>query len=234
MRAILFDKDGTLLDFERTWTPLLKRVALEAARGDADRAADLLDAGGYDADKAKFRSGSVIGAGTTDLIVRLWYPKLHGAAFTAKVEKMDRLFAAHGSASSVAIDGAASALDLLATRGFVMGVATNDATEAAKGSLVATGMIRNLPYVFGYDSVPTPKPAADMVHAFCEAARVSPAETIVVGDNAHDLVMARSAGAGLAVGVTSGNSDVADLAPLADAVLKSIRDLPAWLHQNRK
>ena len=53
MRAILFDKDGTLLDFERTWTPLLKRIALEAARGDADRAGELLEAGGYDTERVQ-------------------------------------------------------------------------------------------------------------------------------------------------------------------------------------
>ena len=234
MRAILFDKDGTLLDFERTWTPLLKRVVLEAARGDADAAAELLAAGGYDADKGRFRSGSVVAAGTSDLIVRLWYPRLRGAAFDAKVEKLDRVFTAHGRSHSVPIDGVNAALDLLAARGFVMGVATNDATEAATASLTATGMIRNLPHIFGYDSVATPKPAADMVHAFCAAARVMPAETIVVGDNAHDLVMARSAGAALAIGVTSGNSAVEDLAPLADAIIGSIRELPAWLHQNMK
>jgi phosphoglycolate phosphatase len=237
MRAILFDKDGTLLDFEKTWLPLLRQLAAEAAKGDAALAAVLLDAGGLESGTGKVRSGSIMGAGTTDLIVRLWYPKLRGAAFDAKVEKIDRQFAAHGRSCSVPIDGAAVVLDLLAARGFVMGVATNDTTAAAIGALEATGMIRNLPHVFGYDSVPTPKPAADMVLAFCAAARVEPSETVVVGDNAHDLIMAKSAGAALAIGVTSGNSRVADLAPLADAVLKSIRDLPAWLHdnvQNRK
>lgn len=234
MRAILFDKDGTLLDFERTWTPLLKRLALEAAGGDAAGAARLLEAGGFDEAKGRFRAGSTIAAGTTDLIVRLWHPRLRGAAFAAKVERMDRVFAEHGRAHSVPIDGVGVALDLLAARGFVMGVATNDATAAARTSLTATGMIRNLPHVFGYDSVATPKPAADMVFAFCAAAGVEPGEVIVVGDNAHDLIMARSAGAALAIGVTSGNSGAEDLSPLADAVIGSIRDLPAWLHQNRK
>ena len=46
--------------------------------------------------------------------------------------------------------------------------------------------------------------------------------------------MARAAGAGVAIGVASGNSSAEDLAPHADAVLDSVRDLPAWLHQNRK
>jgi phosphoglycolate phosphatase len=232
MRAILFDKDGTLLDFERTWTPLLKRLALEAARGDLAVAAHLLAAGGFDETAGKFRAGSVIAAGTTDLIVRIWHPRLFGAAFAAKVERMDRVFAEHGRAHSVPIDGVGVVLDVLAARGFVMGVATNDATEAARASLTATGMIRNLPHVFGYDSVATPKPAADMVHAFCRAAGVTPAEVIVVGDNAHDLIMARSAGVALAIGVTSGNSAAEDLTPLADAVIGSIRELPAWLGRN--
>jgi phosphoglycolate phosphatase len=234
MRAILFDKDGTLLDFERTWTPLLKRMAVEAAKGDVDVAARHLIAGGFDVANNRFSAGSVVAAGTADLVVRLWYPKLRGAALEAKVEKFDRVFAAHGENHSVPIDGVIAALDLLAARGFVMGVATNDSAKAAVASLKATGMARNLPHVFGYDSVVRPKPAADMVFAFCEAARVTPAETIVVGDNTHDLEMARSAGAALAVGVTSGNSSQEDLAPLADVILRSIRDLPGWLHQNKK
>ena len=231
MRAILFDKDGTLLNFEATWTPLLKKMALEAAKGDELAAARLLEAGGYDAATSRFRANSVIGAGTTNLIVRLWYPRLFGAAHDAKVERMDRLFAEHGRVASVPIDGAGAALDLLAARRFVMGVATNDAEAAARASLAATGLSRNLPYVFGYDSVPTPKPGPDMVHAFCAAARLDPAEVIVVGDNSHDLDMARSAGAGLAIGVTSGNSAAADLAPLADVVLGSIRDVPRFLQE---
>lgn len=227
MRAILFDKDGTLLNFEATWAPLLKRVALEAAGGDELQAARLLDAGGYDHATSRFRSGSVIAAGTSRDVVRLWYPRLFGAAYEAKVEKMDRLFAAHGSTASVAIDGAAAALDLLAARRFVMGVATNDATAAAVASLTATGLIRNLPYVFGYEV--GAKPGPDMVHAFCAAARLQPADVIVVGDNAHDITMAKVAGAGLAIGVTSGNSAESDLVTIADVVLGSIRDLPRYL-----
>ena len=62
---------------------------------------------------------------------------------------------------------------------------------------------------------------------------VPAAEVAVVGDNPHDLAMARSSGAGAAIGVLSGNSGADDLAPLADVVLPSIRELPAWL-QNRK
>ena len=229
MRGILFDKDGTLLDFEATWLPALKRLALDAAGGDAALATGLLVEGGFNPATGRIRSGSVIGAGTTALIVDLWHPGISGAARAEAMARMDATFLAHGSKASVPIAGAAEVLDRLAARGFAMGVATNDVTVAAVAALAATGLSRHLPFVFGYDSVPNPKPAPDMLLAFAAGANLDPAEIVVVGDNAHDLVMARTGGAGLAIGVTSGNSAAADLAPLADAVLASVRDLPDWL-----
>ncbi len=229
MRGILFDKDGTLFDFEATWLPALKRLALDAANGDEALAAALLVEGGFNPATGKIRSGSVIGAGTTALIVDLWHPGISGDARHAAMARMDATFLDHGSKASVPIDGADVVLDVLAARGFVMGVATNDVTDAAVASVEATGLGRHLRLVYGYDSVPNPKPAPDMLLAFAAAARLEPKEIIVVGDNAHDLVMAKTGGAGLAVGVTSGNSAKADLEALADVVLPSIRELPGWL-----
>ena len=96
-------------------------------------------------------------------------------------------------------------------------------------ALSGVGAAEYLPHIFGYDSVARPKPAGDIVHAFAAAIGASPAEVVVVGDNLHDLDMARAAGAGAAIGVLTGNSGPEDLAPHADAVLASIRDLPDWL-----
>ena len=52
----------------------------------------------------------------------------------------------------------------------------------------------------------------------------------MVGDNRHDLEMAKAGGAGLAVGVLSGTGTREALAPLADVVLDSIVDLPGYLN----
>jgi phosphoglycolate phosphatase len=234
MRAILFDKDGTLLDFEATWTPVLKRVALEAAAGDARRAALLLRAGGFDSASGRVRGGSVIAAGTNADLVRLWWPELAGAAFERRTEAVNRVFLDHGRQHAVLIDGVRGALSALGGRGLIMGVATNDATEAARTTIAALGLARFLPHVIGYDAVVAAKPAPDMVHAFAALTDIPVGEMAMVGDNAHDLSMARAAGVGIAIGVLSGNSSADELTPLADIVLSSVRDLPAWLHQNRK
>ena len=63
----------------------------------------------------------------------------------------------------------------------------------------------------------------------CDLTGLRPAEVAVVGDNRHDLEMARAGGAGLAIAVLSGTGTRQTLEPLADVVLRSVADLPAWL-----
>jgi phosphoglycolate phosphatase len=234
MNAILFDKDGTLLDFEATWLPVLRAFALDLAHGDDATAEAMLVKGGFDPQTGRFRAGSTIAVGTSVDLAKLWYPTIDGKALGAIVERIDKGFFAGGLSHSVALPGVAETLTELAGQGRVMGVATNDGTATAMQALGAIGLGSFFTLVVGYDAVKNPKPAPDMVLAFAAETGRTPANIVVVGDNAHDLVMARAAGASAAIGVSSGNSAAADLAPFADAILESIRDLPEWLHQNRK
>jgi phosphoglycolate phosphatase len=228
-RGILFDKDGTLLDFEATWAPLFHALALELAEGDPAAARNLLLAGGIDAQTGRVRAGSVLGAGTTHDLVRLWFPSLSGASFQAMAGRIDARFRAHGETSSVAVPALLATLATLDSAGYAMGVATNDGTKAARSAIRSVGAEAFLRHVYGYDCVARPKPAADIVYAFAEAIGALPAEIVVVGDNLHDVAMARAAGAGAALGVLSGNASREELAPHADAVLSGIHDLPRWL-----
>src|SRR5882724_591470 len=160
-RGILFDKDGTLLDFEATWAPVFRALALELAEGDEAAARALLLAGGLDPVSGRMLAGSVLGAGTTHDIVRAWYPALAGESFRAMAERIDARFHAHGAESSVAVPDLIETLETLKRAGYAMGVATNDGTEAARIALTGVGAIGYLPHVFGYDSVARPKPAGD-------------------------------------------------------------------------
>jgi phosphoglycolate phosphatase len=229
MRGLLFDKDGTLLDFEASWSSLYRVLCLDLAEGDALAAEAMLVAGGYDPKSGKFRAGAALAAGHTVDIARLWYPALEGAALKAMVDRIDHVFFENGVTSSVPIAGLSETLRTLADAGFRMGVATNDGTAATKAALTALELARFLPHVFGYDSVARPKPAPDIVHAFAAETGIPLQEIAVIGDNPHDLEMARAAGAGASIGVLSGNGGRAELEPLADVILDSVRELPAWL-----
>ncbi|MDH3792171.1 MAG: HAD hydrolase-like protein, partial [Rhodospirillales bacterium] len=64
---------------------------------------------------------------------------------------------------------------------------------------------------------------------FCATTGLPAAQVAVVGDNLHDLEMGRAAGAGLVVGVLSGNGVCGELQALADHVLDSIAEIEALL-----
>ncbi|MEY9788734.1 phosphoglycolate phosphatase-like HAD superfamily hydrolase [Sinorhizobium fredii] len=63
--GILFDKDGTLLDYVKSWVPVNYELARIAARGDESLARVLLQAGGMDPDSGHVAPDSLLAAGNT-------------------------------------------------------------------------------------------------------------------------------------------------------------------------
>ncbi len=229
IKGILFDKDGTLVDFQKTWFAIGDLMALQAAGGDRARADALMAEAGYDYDAHRFRADSVFAAGTNADIVALWYPEADAVARQGMTAFFDSFTAEQGAAQSVALPGIRDAIASLHRQGFRLGVATNDSTGGAEKTLVALGIAQMFDAAYGYDAVANPKPAPDAIHAFCDLTGLKASEIAMVGDNRHDLEMARAGGAGLAVGVLSGTGTRETLRPLADVILDSIADLPGFL-----
>lgn len=225
MRAILFDKDGTLIDYAKTWAPINREVALCVAGGDARLAAELLKAGGQDPETGRVRPGSALAAGGIGDIAAAFatHPAI---AHTAELERLiDGVFARGGAAHSALIAGAREALVALKRRGFVLGLATNDSKAGLAASLHAHDVLSLFAFTAGCDSGWGAKPGPGMVLAFAAETGVAVADIAVVGDALHDIAMGRAAGAGLTVGVLSGTSGEEDFEGLADLVLPSVADL---------
>ena len=55
IQAILFDKDGTLIDYHKSWEPTNRRAAALASGGDAELALRLLERGGTDEPMTLYR-----------------------------------------------------------------------------------------------------------------------------------------------------------------------------------
>ena len=233
IKGVLFDKDGTLIDFNRTWFPVVSQLAQQAAAGDASRARALVEQGGYDWEQLRFRSGSVVAAGTIEELVELWHPDLSADQRAARVSAYDRVAVAEGAARAVGIAGLHETLALLSDRGFILGIATNDSEAGARATAAALGLGSVFAAIIGYDSVLRAKPHADQLHLFAAQTGLKPAQIAMVGDNPHDLEMAHAAGAGLAIGVLSGNSVRAELEALSDVILTSVADLPDYFARRR-
>ena len=226
LKGLLFDKDGTLLDYARTWVPINRDVALYAAGGDSRLADDLLAAGGHDPATDRVEPGSVFaGAGINEIVAMLEH-RLGSRAPADLGPTVARLFRDGGARTSVLIEGARDALVTLKSLGYVLGLATNDTAEGLHASLARHDVLDLFVFTVGCDSGHGAKPGPGMVLAFAEAAGLAAREIAVIGDSVHDLEMAKRAGAGLRVAVLSGTSGRDDLAGHADLVLDSVADMP--------
>jgi phosphoglycolate phosphatase len=229
IKGILFDKDGTLVDFQATWFAIGDLLALQAAGGDRAKADALMEAAGYDFGKKCFKADSVFAAGTNADIVALWYPEASPEVRRKMTIGFDRFTAEEGARQSVPLPGSQDAITRLHRLGFRLGVATNDSTGGAEKTLLALGVAQMFDAAYGYDAVANPKPAPDAIYAFSDLTGLKPSEIAMVGDNRHDMEMARAGGVGLAIAVLSGTGTRETLAPMADVVLGSIADLPEFL-----
>ena len=227
IRGILFDKDGTIVDYWRTWVPVNREAALYAARGDVALAAELLRLGGHDPETNRIMPGSLLAAGDFMDIVEAFAAHPGVAAAPELVAGIARVFLAGGAMRSVLIPGAHAAIAELHRRGLRLGIATNDCAAGIEASLAQHGILGCFDFAAGCDSGFGAKPDPRMALAFCEAVGLARQEVAVVGDAVHDLAMGRAAGVGLTVGVLSGTSVSENLAALADLIVADISALPA-------
>jgi len=229
IKGILFDKDGTLVDFNATWLSIADFMAMDAAEGDRWKADRLLSAAGFDFVNKRFRPDSIFASGTNMDVVELWFPRLSDEDQMLAVARFNEITSVQGSSMAVALPGIVAALTALHKRSYRLGVATNDSTAGAEKTMVTLGVAQLFDAAYGYDAVANPKPAPDTILAFCDLTGLRPAEIVMVGDNRHDLEMARAGGCGLAIGVLSGTGTRESLSTIADVVLDSVADLPDFL-----
>ncbi len=230
IRGILFDKDGTLLDFDATWPPAYRAIAndLAALAGDPGLAARLLAHGGYGTD-GSLDPASVLAGGTTAEIVAFWAARPELARLPDVARRIEAMFLDHARRAAPLTDDLGALLGTLRKRGLALGIATNDNAEAATAWLDHLGLTDFFAFVSGADSGYGAKPDPAALHAFCAATNLAPANVAVVGDAVRDMDFARAAGAGLSVAVLTGVTPRAQLEPHADRVIETVAGLEAIL-----
>ncbi len=225
IRGVIFDKDGTLYDFEATWGRWTAELIAGLAQGDGELALRLADAVGFDLGGHRFDPESPVIAGTPDAAADLLGPHLPHLPRPALIARMNA-----SAAGILPVEAAplAPLLDGLRGRGLRLGVATNDAESAARAHLAVSGVAAAFDFIAGYDSGFGAKPAPGMLEAFVRATGLAAASVAMVGDSRHDLEAGRAAGM-VTLAVLTGPATAEDLAPLADAILPDIGHLPGWL-----
>jgi phosphoglycolate phosphatase len=228
IRAILFDKDGTLVDFQRTFGPAVRAVMQHLAGGDRAAYDRLVAASRFVEADQRFLPDSPLIAEPASVYGALWATALGQPANAAFLAGIDRLLCDATTRHLAAIGDPKTLLTSLAARGYRLGMMTNDAEITARAHARKLGLDEVLGFVAGYDSGFGAKPDPGPVLAFAQAVGMSASETAVVGDTVLDLAAARAAGA-VAIGVLTGPAPSAILAPHADALFTSPAEFAAWL-----
>lgn len=225
IKGIIFDKDGTLFDFNATWGAWTRQMLQAEAGNDAALFAALAHVLGFDPTNDRFLPDSVVIASTVDIVadhILQVMPHLSKPALIARM---------NGGAAQVAQVEAVPLVPYfsdLRARGLRLGIATNDAEAPARRHLERAGVDAYFDFIAGYDSGHGAKPGPGQLLAFAALTGFDPIHCVMVGDSLHDLAAGRAAGM-RTIGVLTGPAQRPELAPHADVVLDTIADIPGWL-----
>jgi phosphoglycolate phosphatase len=225
IRGVIFDKDGTLFDFQSTWGIWTAQVLARIAGSDEALLQQLAEALGYDTQTRRVQPGSVIVAATPmDIaaVVKDCIPAL------SQTQICDWLNEEAKTAPQVLVTDLHRLTAELRRINLGLCVMTNDAETPARSHLASVQALDLFDFVIGSDSGFGAKPQAAPLLALADKMEIPAAACVMVGDSTHDLRAGRAAGM-RAVAVLTGLAEADELAPLADAVLPDVSHLPAWI-----
>ena len=225
IRGVIFDKDGTLFDFQSTWGIWTAQVLARIAGSDEALLQQLAEALGYDTQTRRVQPGSVIVAATPMDIAAVVKDCIPALSQTQICEWLNE---EAKTAPQVLVTDLHRLTAELRRINLGLCVMTNDAEAPARAHLASVQASDLFDFVIGSDSGFGAKPQAAPLLALADKMEIPAAACVMVGDSTHDLRAGRAAGM-RAVAVLTGLAEADELAPLADAVLPDVSHLPAWI-----
>jgi phosphoglycolate phosphatase len=236
-RLVIFDKDGTLIDFTATWVPLIrKRVSFllkVLGREDDGLGAFLLKSWGIDPISGRVdpRGPCPVSPRADEIVIGTMALYQKGYPWDEAKEWVAQAFDEADADSDwrekvVPIKGIQPLLSRLREDGFRTALATSDERKDTEAILSHLGMDDLFDIVLCAGEVSPPKPHPETILTICRRLSVHPNEAVMVGDSVIDMVMGKRAGVALSVGILEGGvTPREELEKVADLVVQSIRDI---------
>lgn len=228
IKGILFDKDGTLLQFEPVWIDASHQVfarlcmdyGLEYETG-LDRFDEAIGIHGDSVD-----SDGQLAIGTYHTIARA-VAFLFPDADVEELEERETLYYSRAleekSAWPLTFD-VKKLFSWLNERQIHIGIASTDYAPLVTKMLVDEGLMEYVSFLSCADSGWSAKPDPEGIHRAAEYWNVKESEIAVCGDTPNDMQFARNGGA-YAIGVLSGTGTRKELEKSADLILDKAEDL---------
>lgn len=232
---IIFDKDGTLIDFYCLWGQktinAVERLVHHLA-GDRLLCYALYQALGYDFSTQCFVRDALLATVSTATLRRVVADILqqHGYAPAVFEAALDDILVATLNAPP-ALDQLQPLADLpalfsaLKESGVKIGLITSDSRHPVMLSLEQLGIARYVDALVCGDDRLANKPMPEAVYHVGEMVGVVPQRMVMIGDTSTDLLAATRAGVGCRVAVRSGVGDEELLARYADILVGSVAEV---------
>lgn len=233
--GILFDKDGTLLNFAELWLHWARKWIHNVIKGaqEVEVHASLLgETIGLDLDQNRWDPAGPLAIGSMDdldtLLSFCLYDK--GTPWneaTAMViqsrEFVDTSIILEDRLKP--IEGLKTFLDQLHSASVPLGVVTSDNTKRAREHLDILGISENFGCIMGHDAVQRGKPFPDMALEACRQLQIEPQKTLIIGDSNGDMITGRNANLLAGIGIISDEIQISSHLKEADSLIKNYENI---------
>jgi phosphoglycolate phosphatase len=235
-RLVIFDKDGTLIDFKATWIPLIhKRIAfLQKTLGrDGELEAFLLRSWGIDPVSGRVdpRGPCPVSPRPEEIVIGTMALYQRGYPWDEARQRVSHAFDQADATTNrkellKPVRGIQPLLSQLKRNGFFLALATNDERKETEAMISDLGWEGLFTAMVCSGEVPRAKPDPEMVLSICRRLSIPPGEAVFIGDTVNDMRMGKQAALALTIGVVEGGvTPREELEKVADLVVDSIRDL---------
>jgi phosphoglycolate phosphatase len=208
---VIFDKDGTLIDFRQTWIEiianLIKTMGKYVSMTDPLRSR-VQEALGISVDDGTIDASGPLAMGTfIECDALLAYCLYREGISWNKAQDIvrslgDEVFRSDARTRSIRpAKGVIPLLSRLKDKGIHTAIATNDKAADATSDMTAIGAAHYIDIVVGADSVENSKPAPDMVRKICGHFQVEPSSAVLIGDTVMDAMLGKNSGVMLTIGL---------------------------------
>jgi phosphoglycolate phosphatase len=237
--GILFDKDGTLLDFVSMWGRwselLLGGFLRRLGKNEFAIRPELIPhlfgtVHDIDGTITDYDRNGPLAMGSMDELyaVLIWHGYHAGLSWAAAKEivlacKEEADAELERTRPVLPLPGAVEFIAECYKMGIPLGVVTADETAAAEKHLQWLGIRHYFGTVIGNDLAERGKPFPDMMEIACSRLSIACSQTAIIGDTNGDMRMGRAAGAAVTIGIAGTSNDC--MLPDAEVVIPSFSSL---------
>ena len=230
---VIFDKDGTLVDYEEVDLELARARKKSVEKIGGNGVADLwARAVGVDLKRKTMDFRGPLGTlpGREELLIAAAAFYMNGhpweeARMLAQKAYDDAYEGMKSPYGSVLLEGVVKSLRKMKDHGLKLAIASTYAQRRTVESLKTLRVASLFDVIVGPEDVARGKPAPDMIFEVLKQTSCSADEAVMVGDSVSDMKMGKNAGVKASIGVLTGVDGRMELGKFADVIVDSVASL---------